>query len=316
MEKFAEYGFNKSHSAAYALITYQTAYLKAHYPVEFMAGAALARDGRHRQDLQEHRRVPRPRHRGAAARRQRVRRATSPSSRTKGDPLRPRRRARASARRRSRPSSRRAPTAARSPASSTSASGSRGQLVNRRVIESLVKCGAFDSVERNRGAPPRRARRRDALGGQPRGGARVVADGALRRRRRDGAAAAAGGRPGLEGRGGAARRARGDRLLHHRPPARPLRAGPAQVHQRDHGAIRTRGPELPPGDAEVERASRPPPARPPRRRHPLAQAAQQQEGRSLRDLRPRGQRGRGRGDRLAGHATGSSRPCCTAASRW
>ncbi len=37
MEKFAEYGFNKSHSAAYAMIAYQTAYLKAHYPVEFMA---------------------------------------------------------------------------------------------------------------------------------------------------------------------------------------------------------------------------------------------------------------------------------------
>jgi DNA polymerase-3 subunit alpha len=37
MAKFAEYGFNKSHSAAYALITYQTAYLKAHYPVEFLA---------------------------------------------------------------------------------------------------------------------------------------------------------------------------------------------------------------------------------------------------------------------------------------
>ncbi len=35
--KFAGYGFNKSHSAAYALISYQTAYLKAHYPVEFMA---------------------------------------------------------------------------------------------------------------------------------------------------------------------------------------------------------------------------------------------------------------------------------------
>ena len=34
---FASYGFNKSHSAAYATIAYQTAYLKAHYPVEFMA---------------------------------------------------------------------------------------------------------------------------------------------------------------------------------------------------------------------------------------------------------------------------------------
>lgn len=43
MAKFAEYGFNKSHSAAYALIAYQTAYLKAHYPVEFMA-ALLTED--------------------------------------------------------------------------------------------------------------------------------------------------------------------------------------------------------------------------------------------------------------------------------
>jgi DNA polymerase III subunit alpha len=38
MEKFAGYGFNRSHSAAYGWVTYQTAYLKAHYPHEFMAG--------------------------------------------------------------------------------------------------------------------------------------------------------------------------------------------------------------------------------------------------------------------------------------
>ncbi len=37
MAKFAEYGFNKSHSAAYAYVSFQTAYLKAHFPVEFMA---------------------------------------------------------------------------------------------------------------------------------------------------------------------------------------------------------------------------------------------------------------------------------------
>lgn len=37
METFARYGFNRSHSAAYALVSFQTAYLKAHYPVEFMA---------------------------------------------------------------------------------------------------------------------------------------------------------------------------------------------------------------------------------------------------------------------------------------
>jgi DNA polymerase-3 subunit alpha len=46
MEKFAGYGFNKSHSAAYALLSYQTAYLKAHYPAAFMA-AVLSADMDH-----------------------------------------------------------------------------------------------------------------------------------------------------------------------------------------------------------------------------------------------------------------------------
>ncbi|MDB5986850.1 MAG: polymerase subunit alpha [Nevskia sp.] len=42
MEKFANYGFNKSHAAAYALVSYQTAWLKAHYPAEFMAAVMSA----------------------------------------------------------------------------------------------------------------------------------------------------------------------------------------------------------------------------------------------------------------------------------
>ncbi|MGH8295055.1 MAG: DNA polymerase III subunit alpha [Steroidobacteraceae bacterium] len=46
MEKFAGYGFNKSHAAAYALLSYQTAYLKAHYPAAFMA-AMLSADMDH-----------------------------------------------------------------------------------------------------------------------------------------------------------------------------------------------------------------------------------------------------------------------------
>ncbi len=45
MEKFAEYGFNKSHSAAYALISYHTAYLKAHFKVEFMAALLTSEMG-------------------------------------------------------------------------------------------------------------------------------------------------------------------------------------------------------------------------------------------------------------------------------
>ena len=43
MEKFAGYGFNKSHSAAYALVAYRTAWLKTHYPAAFMA-AVLSSD--------------------------------------------------------------------------------------------------------------------------------------------------------------------------------------------------------------------------------------------------------------------------------
>ena len=45
MEQFAGYGFNKSHSAAYALLAYQTAYLKTHYPVEFMAALLTSETG-------------------------------------------------------------------------------------------------------------------------------------------------------------------------------------------------------------------------------------------------------------------------------
>src|SRR5208282_3378543 len=45
VEQFAGYGFNKSHSAAYALVAYHTAYLKTHYPVEFMAALLTAEIG-------------------------------------------------------------------------------------------------------------------------------------------------------------------------------------------------------------------------------------------------------------------------------
>ena len=58
IEKFAGYGFNKSHSTAYALIAYMTAYLKAHYPVEFMAallsGDIPGRNFKKKDSLVEH----------------------------------------------------------------------------------------------------------------------------------------------------------------------------------------------------------------------------------------------------------------------
>ena len=53
METFAEYGFNKSHSAAYAAISYQTAFLKAHYPVKFMA-ALLTSEKDNRDKIIKH----------------------------------------------------------------------------------------------------------------------------------------------------------------------------------------------------------------------------------------------------------------------
>jgi DNA polymerase-3 subunit alpha len=53
---FGGYGFNKSHSAAYALVGYQTAYLKAHYPAEFMAAllSSEIEDGNKRDSMVEH----------------------------------------------------------------------------------------------------------------------------------------------------------------------------------------------------------------------------------------------------------------------
>ena len=66
-QRFADYGFNKSHAAAYALVAYQTAYLKANYPGRVPGGVDDARHGQHRQA----RRFPRggraARHRRRAA---------------------------------------------------------------------------------------------------------------------------------------------------------------------------------------------------------------------------------------------------------
>jgi DNA polymerase-3 subunit alpha len=54
LERFADYGFNKSHAAAYALVAYQTAYMKANYPVEFMA-ASMTLDAGNTDKLSEFR---------------------------------------------------------------------------------------------------------------------------------------------------------------------------------------------------------------------------------------------------------------------
>jgi len=125
METFAAYGFNKSHSAAYALISYQTAYLKAHFPEEFMAGLMTLEMG---ETDKTYKNIAECRERGI-----RILPPDVNESRedfTVGLP---------------------------------DASGKRpirfdfckrvpSQQVNKRVIESLIKCGAFDFL----GEPRRR----------------------------------------------------------------------------------------------------------------------------------------------------------------
>ena len=69
LEKFADYGFNKSHAAAYALVAYQTAYMKANYPVEFMAASMTLDMGNTDKLVGIPRRGGAARHQGRAARR-------------------------------------------------------------------------------------------------------------------------------------------------------------------------------------------------------------------------------------------------------
>lgn len=67
VEKFAGYGFNKSHSAAYALVSYQTLWLKTHYPAEFMAAVMTAdMDNTEKSSWSGGRMLPHETHRVAA----------------------------------------------------------------------------------------------------------------------------------------------------------------------------------------------------------------------------------------------------------
>src|SRR5207248_1529430 len=146
METFAAYGFNKSHSAAYALITYQTAYLKAHYPTEFMAGLLSLEAS----DIDNtYKNIAECRGRGIAILPPDVN-ASREDFTAAGDTIR----FGLGAVKGVGSKAIEAVLAARADGPFTSLADFclrvRGQLVNRRVIESLIKCGAFDSIERNR----------------------------------------------------------------------------------------------------------------------------------------------------------------------
>jgi DNA polymerase III subunit alpha len=146
METFAAYGFNKSHSAAYALITFQTAYLKAHYPTEFMAGLLSLEAS----DVDStYKNIAECRERGIAILPPDVNHSAADFTAigttirfglgaVKGVGAK----------------AIEAIIAARADGPFTGIHDFclrvRSQLVNKRVLESLVKCGALDSLERNR----------------------------------------------------------------------------------------------------------------------------------------------------------------------
>lgn len=58
MVSFAEYAFNKSHAAAYAVLAYETGYLKAHYPAEFMAALMTSVTWGCQFDIKIHEKLP------------------------------------------------------------------------------------------------------------------------------------------------------------------------------------------------------------------------------------------------------------------
>ncbi|TMA52975.1 MAG: DNA polymerase III subunit alpha, partial [Deltaproteobacteria bacterium] len=146
METFAAYGFNKSHSAAYAVITYQTAYLKAHYPTEFMAGLLSLEAG---DTDNTYKNLAECRDRDIAILPPDVNESREDFT-TAGETIRFGLGAVKGV------GSKAIETmiAARADGPFTSLHDFclrvRSQLVNRRVVESLVKCGAFDSLERSR----------------------------------------------------------------------------------------------------------------------------------------------------------------------
>ena len=218
LERFAEYGFNKSHAAAYALVAYQTAYMKANYPVEFLA-ASMTLDMNNTDKLSEFRaEAERLGHQGRCRPRSIVPASPSRSTATPSSTRWPRSRASASqavesivAARGARPFADLADFAARI----------NPRAVNKRVLESLAAAGAFDEFEPNRARvfagvdqvlAPRPARARDR---------RRRPERTVRRRRYARADRAAADRALAAGRAAQAR-IRGDRLLPLRPSARRL----------------------------------------------------------------------------------------------
>ena len=146
MEKFAGYGFNKSHAAAYALVAYQTAYLKAHHAAAFMAANLSAVMDDTDKVRQFHEDALRQRPGRAAARHQRLGLPLRAGGR-EDHPLRP---GRGQGHRRVGDRRHRRGAQGSGPFTDLFDFCRRvdKRIVNRRVVEALVRAGAFDALER------------------------------------------------------------------------------------------------------------------------------------------------------------------------
>ena len=147
---FSDYAFNKAHSAAYGLVSYWTAYLKANYPAEYMAALLTSvKDDKDKSAIYLN-----------ECRRMKIQVLPPDVNESAADftpvgtrhPLRPHRDPQRRRQRRRRRSSRRARRRAATPTSTTSWTRSRPLVCNKRVIESLIKAGAFDDLKHKRRA--------------------------------------------------------------------------------------------------------------------------------------------------------------------
>jgi DNA polymerase-3 subunit alpha len=147
METFAAYGFNKSHSAAYAVLTFQTAYLKAHYRTEFLAGLLSLESGDADNTFKN---IAECRGHGIA-----ILQPDVNESRENFTVVAEAIRFGLGAVKGVGSKAIEAIIAAREEGGAFTGLHDfclrvRGQLVNRKVLESLIACGAFDQLERNR----------------------------------------------------------------------------------------------------------------------------------------------------------------------
>ena len=223
VDKFAGYGFNKCHAAAYALVAYQTAWLKANHPVEFFA-ASMTSTSQHRQARVFRQELTRsgiallppdvnrsePAFIGGAAADGTLRDALCAGGgeerRRRGDGGHG-----ADAR----------GAAGRSASLFDFCRARRPQALNKRQLENLVAAGAFDAIHPQPRAGLRGGRADAAPGGRRDRGAHQHADQPVRRRRR-GRASTPVRDARLVADGAAAARVRRHRLLSLGPPARRL----------------------------------------------------------------------------------------------